>query len=835
MIQQDKTDLHGLALAAVVSAWCGGIFLSSLVALPPLILLISAGITLILIALLWPQRRERLIFFLTLFLLLGASRYTIALPTNDPQAISTYIGENVLEVRGTIADEPKLAGNSRMLTVTVSQISRNQGKSWQDADGKMTIRARGTMIESPYGANYGDTVEVQGKLQLPELHSPPDIFASMLFPRISVTGVGGNPILALLYHLRVVCAGIIAQSLPQPEAALLIAILLSMRTPSLRGLIPAFNATGTAHLIAPSGFKVTILAGLVANSMSWFYKKQGPRKRTGSIWQDGYWRQWLGTLLIVMSVVAYTILSGAGAAALRAGIMGILLVIAPRIGRIYNIYTALALTALMMTLGDPFLLWDAGFQLSFIGTLGIVLLTPFFQRLLHPIERLPLGHAIAEIIAVTLAAQIATLPIFAVTFQEISFIAPLANILTVPLLGTMIVLGTLISGLGILFAPLGVLGGWAAWPILWYVTSIIPWCASLPGAFITVSNFDSGLAWSYYALLHLLTGIGLKKGKLFSQATPKRLTDNLLPGLSRRTWHRMQLGMALLVMLATAGATLFPSSNGNVTIAFLSVGPSGEPAQGEAILVRTPDNKSLLIDGGIDIPSLAQALDSRFPLWQRSLDVVLLTATKSDHITGLQDIIQRYQVGEVIDAGMLHPTTTYAMWRRTISERNFSYIPVAQGTTIPIGIAVVLQILWPMTPLHKGSDEVRDNGLIVRLVTPQAQVLLLGEAAQSKYALTGLLKGVDTNYLQAGIVQIVGETSKPYPRELSEVLQKAHPAWLIVTPATFSAKQRKVSASSGLVPATRLPDLASGQILQTSQIGTIEISNGETGWNMNTM
>jgi predicted membrane metal-binding protein len=95
-------------------------------------------------------------------------------------------------------------------------------------------------------------------------------------------------------------------------------------------------------------------------------------------------------------------------------------------------YTAMGLAAIAMSLIDPFILWDTGFLLSFLGTLGIVLLTPFFQRLLAPIEHLPFGHFITEIIAVTLAAQVATLPIFAVTFETISFIAPIASMLTVP-------------------------------------------------------------------------------------------------------------------------------------------------------------------------------------------------------------------------------------------------------------------------------------------------------------------------------------------------------------------------------------------------------------------
>ena len=78
------------------------------------------------------------------------------------------------------------------------------------------------------------------------------------------------------------------------------------------------------------------------------------------------------------------------------------------------------------------------------------------------------------------------------------------------------------------------------------------------------------------------------------------------------------------------------------------------------MLIRTADGKTALIDGGLDATSLSQQLDSRLPPWQRSLDMVILTDPRTDHLTGLQDIVSRYQIGTVMDAGMLHPNSGYA-------------------------------------------------------------------------------------------------------------------------------------------------------------------------------
>ncbi len=831
---QRNIDLHGLTLVAGVGAWLAGILIDSFVLLPAFMLLIGATITLILIVLFWHERQSRLIMCMLMCLFLGAWRYSSSSLTNDPQALSTAIGASLM-VRGSVSDEPKLYGKNRLLSVSANSISTDGGTTWQDAHGQLTVQAPGTTLDDPYGANYGSIIELQGKLLLPLPHSSPNVLANMFFPRIQVTATAGNPVLATLYSWRITLSNIIEQSLPQPEAALLVAILLGLRTPALTLLASAFADTGTVHLIVSSGFKVTLLAGLVASSTRWLYSNKIEQGKLLPTQKRGGWRRWLSTLLIIASIAAYTILNGAGAAAIRAGVMGELLVIAPRIGRTYNIYTSLAFAALLMSLGDPFVLWDAGFQLSFIGTLGIVLFTPFFQRLLLPIARLPLGHVFSETLAVTLAVQVATLPILALDFQLVSLVAPLTNMLTVPLLGTLILLGVIICGAGLVFLPLAILIGWVALPLLQYVIWVVRWSANLPGATISISTSNSGIAWGYYVLLALLGSFVIRKWPIPATSTEHTMKQNMLPGLSRRTWQLIQLGLALLVIITTGMTTLVSQANADLTFTFLNVTSKGQ-SQGEAILVRTPDGKTLLIDGGLDASSLAQELDSRLPAWQRSLDAVLLTTPRQDHLAGLLDIAQRYEIGEIIDAGMLHPNTTYARWRRTISERNIHYLMVKQGTDISIGSFVSLQVLWPTSPLHKGSNEVRDNGLILRIVTPTLRLLLLGAGAQSKYALSGLLDTVDTTYLQAEIVQMIEEASVPSPKELDNVLQNANPALLLMTPSALSKKQKTSTQPTKQTPISSPIQERKWQnipTIRTAQMGTVQVSTNQQGWSIN--
>ena len=830
---------RGLALVVAATAWLLGMLLASWIHFTSLVSLLGAAFALVCALASWRSELWRWSALLAVVLLLGAWRYSLVSPIGDSFAISAFIGSGGrnLEITGSVADEPLLETHSSLLFVDTQQVSLDGGATWRDTHGQVEAQLLGSLLDDPYGPRYGDTVELRGALQSPSAHSSPAVFASMTFPLVSIKQSGGNPLIATLYQLRVRLALIIEQSLPQPMAALLIALALSLRTPALRPLIPTFNVTGTAHLVAPSGFKVTILAGLIAQAArrltprrSRQFQRLLPAERKSR-------SDLLVTALVILSITAYTFLSGGGPAAIRAGMMGIVLVIAPRAGRIYNVYTSLALSALLMSAFDPFVLWDAGFQLSFLGTLGIVLFTPFWSTFFRPVERIWLARHLSEIVAVTLAAETGTLPIFALTFQQVSFVAPLTNLLTVPLLAYLIVLGLFLCVGGLFSSFVALAVGWLTYPLLEYVLAVVSECAHLPGDYLLVGSLNISIAWVYYSLLTLLSLF--RRWLQARQANIKRHTHLLapeapeppVPRLSRRARLLMQVGATLLLFLASGGAVVAARTNAQLTISFLSMAPAGQPPQGEAILVRTADGKTALIDGGLDANGLASELDTRLPFWQRSLDLVILTAPRQADLVGLADVVTRYTVGEVIDAGMLHPNTGYARFRHTLSQRNIPYTQLRQGTTFTLGSQVMFQVLWPVSPLHKGSLENEDNGMAIRLLAPGMRLLLLGDTALSKYALQGLLGDINPIYLSADVVQLVGEVGKTFPSELNTLLGTVRPSLLVVSPAALSARLRKAGANS-VLSTTSAPAIfsSSWQTIQTAQVGTLVIGSDGQKW-----
>jgi competence protein ComEC len=821
-------DLHGLLILLLASCWLTGTLLSSWILLPQTRTLvedgslIAAALSLGIAGIFWRKPRPRTIGLALLCLSLGMWRYMMVSPAGDTHAISRFIGSSKLEIQGELADEPALEANSTLLTVRVQSVSQDNGQTWQEVDGEISVQMPGSTFDDPYASRYGDTVQLTGKLSAPSGYVTPEILASMAFPSLTITGQNGNALLVALYQLRTNLAGILLQTFPQPYSAVLIAIFLSLHTPSLQLLLSVFSKTGTMHLVASSGFKVTLLAGLISASTRWLVPRPEaqnwpllPAQR-----RRGNWKRWLHTLLIVLCIAAYTVLSGAGPAAIRAGIMGALLVLAPRLGRIYNVYTALALAALLMSLADPFVLWDAGFQLSFLGTLSIVLFTPFFLRLLSFLIHLPLvGHQIAEILAVTLAAQVGTAPVTAITFHVISIIAPLANLATVPLLAILLELGGLICLSSLISLQLALLCGWIAWPFLWFVTQAVSRLAQIPWAYLSPGNINPVWVWIYYALL---TGTFALMATHWKQAASDEHRQILLP---RPIKYSAQCGLALLIILTTSLLAHASQQSKNLTITLLN---TGDPAQGQALFLRTPDGQTALINEDSSSIALAQTLDPLLPIWQRSLNLVALSDTSANDLAGLQDIVTRYQIGRVVDGGMLHPSLAYARWRSTLDTRNFPYTQVRQGATIALGNEVSLQVLWPPAQLHKSSDEEHDNALILRLLAPGLRMLLLNSASLSAYALQTLLTSVAPTYLQADIVQICGAAGKAFPAALSTLLTLAHPSVLLLT--TIPARKSKKATQ----PASSVsPPSGPWKVPQSGRTSHLEIESSGYGWKVN--
>ena len=384
--------------------WLAGILLGSLLHSPPgfLWLLIPLPVA---VLLLWrEERRARLPAACVLALLLGALRYdAAALPQRfDEGHIAHYNDRGWVAIRGVVVGEPDVRDTYANLRLAAEELEI-EGQE-REVRGLVLVRAP---RYPEY--RYGDELEVEGLLATPPVFQDfsykdylarQGIYSLLRRPRIALLARGrGNPLRAALLAFKGRAQAIIARILPEPQASLLTGILLGVEGGIPADLMEDFNRTGTTHIIAISGFNISIIAGLLSGLSA---RPFGRRRATP---------------FALAGVVLYTVLVGASAAVVRAAIMGCLYIIAAHYGRQTEALTSLVAAAVLMTALNPHVLWDVGFQLSFAATLGLVLYTPSiescFQRALARVLSPGMAEKIVglldEALIVTLAAQTAVL------------------------------------------------------------------------------------------------------------------------------------------------------------------------------------------------------------------------------------------------------------------------------------------------------------------------------------------------------------------------------------------------------------------------------------------
>jgi competence protein ComEC len=149
--------------------------------------------------------------------------------------------------------------------------------------------------------------------------------------------------------------------------------------------------------------------------------------------------------------------------------------------------------------------------------------------------------------------------------------------------------------------------------------------------------------------------------------------------------------------------------------------------QGDSIFIETPAGRQVLIDGGPDKTVLAE-LNQVMPLYDRTIDLVVLTHPDADHITGLVEVLEYYQVDSILSSGFQKETAVYQRWRQIISQKDIRLILAQAGQKIIFPAGPTLEILWPEQSLIKSLAQKANNISVVgRLVYDQMEFLLTGD------------------------------------------------------------------------------------------------------------
>lgn len=413
----------------------------------------------------------------TLALALGMLRFEMASWQFGHSALEQYVGQEI-SVVGEVVKEPEVKEQTNKLYV-------------KTGEGIILISA-----DKYTSVAYGDEVLVQGTLKKPEafdtelgrtFNYPAYLLVrgveyQISFAEITVESHGhGSPFLAALFNLKHTLMRSIESVLQEPYAGLGQGLLLGVKQAIGEDLESAFRTSGIIHIVVLSGHNVMIVVTFVLLLLSFFLAKRAR------------------IIVGLGAIVCFALLVGLSATVVRASIMASLLLFADFIGRRYDLTRALLFAGAVMVFLNPYLLiYDVGFQLSFMATLGLILVAPMFESFITD------GFAkltVKDFLISTIATQIAVLPLLIYHIGEVSLVAVAVNVLVLPIVPFTMLL-TFLSGLiALVSVPLALPISFLAYLTLRYIIEIATFFASLPLASFVIPPISAWWMLVMYVLL----------------------------------------------------------------------------------------------------------------------------------------------------------------------------------------------------------------------------------------------------------------------------------------------------------------------------------------------
>jgi len=450
-------------------------------------LILLAGFLFVFLALL--NRYYLFIGVCLIFGFLGIMRYQSALPQESFEHIHFYNNQHV-EFAGMISQEPDQRQDRVKYNIKAQQIKYND--KWFPVSGQVLAT---TYLFPEY--NYGDKVQVVCDLLQPEpiedfaydkYLARYHIYSLCYYPQMIVLDHDqGNVLLASIYKFKAFFTAKLNKILPEPQASFLGGLLIGARKAIPEYLTQVFSQTGTTHIIAVSGYNVTI----IATFLLLFTQNLGLGRK------KAFW-------LIILFLIIFDIITGLPASIIRASIMGGLVLLANYLGRLSTMKNALALTAALMILVNPqILVYDLGFQLSFLATLGLIYLNPILIDLtkVKKIKNKLAQTVLGDYFLTTMSAIILTTPLILYNFGKISLIAPVANLLILPVIPIAMLLGFISGILSLIFLPLGWVAGWSVWLVLTYIIWVLENLAKLNWAYYEFEQISLWLMIGLYLVI----------------------------------------------------------------------------------------------------------------------------------------------------------------------------------------------------------------------------------------------------------------------------------------------------------------------------------------------
>lgn len=443
----------------------------------------------------WKNPARRFLFLCCLFFLAGGWRFAVTLP-QAKNHLSNLNGSYVA-LTGAAVDTLTVDADKTQYILKIQQCWLG-GLDCGKVTGKFLVS-----LPSYYVYHAGDELRMTCFLRAPENSAESSFNYKSYLAKVGVWSVCFKPknieligrakgiMNTIVYKFdtfRRIIQTRINRLYVLPEGALAAGLLYGARVDFPAEIKDNFNRVGLTHIVAVSGYNISIIGAVLLQLLI----------RAGINRKKAFW-------VITAGVIFFVLFVGASASVVRAGIMGIIVLLSARLGRLSKVGSILAFTAALMLLLNPYvLIWDAGFQLSFASTIGLIYFAPILEKK-FALKNIPskyhfLSSWIVALLIPTLAAIIFTLPLTLFLFGRFSLISPLVNVLVLWIVPWTMLFGFLSLAMSFIFFPLGQVLAWINWLGLKYVIIVAQFFGHFKFA-AAQFNLARWLMFIFYAVL----------------------------------------------------------------------------------------------------------------------------------------------------------------------------------------------------------------------------------------------------------------------------------------------------------------------------------------------
>lgn len=424
------------------------------------------------------------IFFLLClcFFVFGLFRVNISKPVGEETSIVFYNGQKQ-KLQGYVSKEPDIR------TDGIRYIVEVQKKGEDAVHGKMYLKSD---LYPRY--QYGDILLLDCTLKTPE---PIETFRYDMYlakfgvftvcqsSHIEKIGEGaGSKFYTKLLFVKSLFANTIQKLWHEPYASFVAGVLYGYQG-GLGTLQEDFNRTGITHIVAISGYNISLISTIFSTFLVFLWI---PRKRA--------------FFITVLGILLFVIFTGASASVLRAGVMGILALLSKQLGRPSKIFNVIVLAITLLVLQNPYvLLWDAGFQLSVLSTVGLIYLSP---KITPKLKFVPEFFSLRENLSSTLSAILITFPLILFEFGRFSTVAPIVNLLVLPGVPWVMAFGAVAVILTFFHLSFATIFTYITFFILKYMVTVVHWFSAFSFAAIDISLPVWGMVLCYAILFVVL-------------------------------------------------------------------------------------------------------------------------------------------------------------------------------------------------------------------------------------------------------------------------------------------------------------------------------------------